>query len=857
MRTIEVPVALNYSPHFTKVVIPAKAKVSDVISQVSWMIQNDDEAKRSLKLRWIVHEDSALPNPTPHELIGPWYQTKGQRLVSIPLDRTKDLQEKLRDIQKSKVVQLLLCTSTENCLGRSLYFQMLKGASEDPIGTTDGNPNPSLAGRDRDIHATAQRLIPMYDGRQPLADNLVPNAAIYVPAFAEMWHALDSDQNFAQIELDSDIEDLVRTFYRELSAGTVKTEDDYLNVLERLFPRLFPGCQFHKKYRLCRKNQCEAEMDFAVTCITPYGEEAILVSGETKHRDGNAGSGPTQALYVYRRMCINPKKHCIFFSTCCPCLVVALSGHLIHIDAAYFTDAVYCTQMAVQSMTLDYHGASKERQLRVVRHFQLLRNTVLKLAQFYQETHIGTRYNSAHLLPVPSALNPDGAWTTFREFLDFPFKFTDTVFTTRGRAIYKGEIPPPAPVLPPSVDDVDDNNDDNDNNDDDNNDDDNNDDDNNDDDNNDDDNNDDDNNDDDNNDDDNNDDDNNDDDNNDDDNNDDDNNDDDNNDDDNNDDDNNDDDNNDDDNNDDDNNDDDNNDDDNNDDDNNDDDNNDDDNNDDDNNDDDNNDDDNNDDDNNDDDNNDDDNNDDDNNDDDNDDNDDDDNNNNDSDDSDDDTVTSSATGSIHVYVKLVDRYGQDVHRLLSDEGFAPKLRWFGPVCGGSSMVIMDKVDGTTIQQFIDDESGNLPELSEADLGGLDEARALLRKHGFVHGDLRPPNVMLRINSDKSNSIFLVDFDWAGKDGEVRYPNYPLNPDVLWPRKPELMVGMPITHEDDDKMRLSLLKQPKSNQHGPPSSKLLQMPPRTSSFERVREEFRTGRRPTTAVLTHPFARTAA
>ena len=44
----------------------------------------------------------------------------------------------------------------------------------------------------------------------------------------------------------------------------------------------------------------------------------------------------------------------------------------------------------------------------------------------------------------------------------------------------------------------------------------------------------------------------------------------------------------------------------------------------------------------------------------------------------------------------------------------------------------------------------------------------LFHQAHFVHGDLRDTNVMVR--KDREPGFLLVDFDWAGKIEEVRYP---------------------------------------------------------------------------------------
>ena len=52
-----------------------------------------------------------------------------------------------------------------------------------------------------------------------------------------------------------------------------------------------------------------------------------------------------------------------------------------------------------------------------------------------------------------------------------------------------------------------------------------------------------------------------------------------------------------------------------------------------------------------------------------------------------------------------------------------------------------------------------------------------------VHGDIRRPNILYGTtfynDNDRSKQFWLIDFDWAGKDGEVRYP-VQLNNKINW-----------------------------------------------------------------------------
>ncbi|KAI0704760.1 hypothetical protein C8Q76DRAFT_801659 [Earliella scabrosa] len=48
----------------------------------------------------------------------------------------------------------------------------------------------------------------------------------------------------------------------------------------------------------------------------------------------------------------------------------------------------------------------------------------------------------------------------------------------------------------------------------------------------------------------------------------------------------------------------------------------------------------------------------------------------------------------------------------------------------------------------------------------------------FVHGDLRPLNFLM--DAETGAVRIIIDFDWAGKEGEARYPEN-LSPPVRWP----------------------------------------------------------------------------
>ncbi|KAF8962089.1 hypothetical protein BDZ97DRAFT_1156495 [Flammula alnicola] len=133
--------------------------------------------------------------------------------------------------------------------------------------------------------------------------------------------------------------------------------------------------------------------------------------------------------------------------------------------------------------------------------------------------------------------------------------------------------------------------------------------------------------------------------------------------------------------------------------------------------------------------------------------------------------ATLSETGQ-EVIVKFTARYNEAAHRLLAEAQLAPRLHFCQRVIGDLYMVVMDRVDGKSIWQLQEDKTP-LPAII---LKMVEDAVRLLHEHDIVFGDLHDPNILY---VESEGRVVLVDFDWAGKDGESRYPAT-LNPDNGW-----------------------------------------------------------------------------
>jgi len=149
------------------------------------------------------------------------------------------------------------------------------------------------------------------------------------------------------------------------------------------------------------------------------------------------------------------------------------------------------------------------------------------------------------------------------------------------------------------------------------------------------------------------------------------------------------------------------------------------------------------------------------------------------------------------IVVKFVDRYEQRAHQILADEGLAPKLLYYGsprfdddePSYQSISTGVMEYVDGDA---FAVAKRKMSEEVVETVRSSIRRALALLHSHGLVFGDLRPLNVMIT----KDDKVKLIDFNWAGEEGQATYPPL-ISPVIAWPEGVKALAVMRSEHDLD------------------------------------------------------------
>ncbi|KAG9217932.1 hypothetical protein CCMSSC00406_0008573 [Pleurotus cornucopiae] len=145
------------------------------------------------------------------------------------------------------------------------------------------------------------------------------------------------------------------------------------------------------------------------------------------------------------------------------------------------------------------------------------------------------------------------------------------------------------------------------------------------------------------------------------------------------------------------------------------------------------------------------------------------------------------------VFVKLVDRrpYGAQVHSYLATKGYAPHLHGYKILQGAPTAYVMEYLGHPWVSLFDlsqrEDFSAKIPSSAMDRIkGAVCTVLQALESGQLVHGDLRPNNIMVKLDVDgrledvDGVRLKIVDFDWAGQVGTVKYP-LSRNEGISWP----------------------------------------------------------------------------
>ena len=142
-------------------------------------------------------------------------------------------------------------------------------------------------------------------------------------------------------------------------------------------------------------------------------------------------------------------------------------------------------------------------------------------------------------------------------------------------------------------------------------------------------------------------------------------------------------------------------------------------------------------------------------------------------------------------------QYGANAHQAAVTAGLAPAILSYSHLPGGMWMVVMEplEIDFKPCDEFNEISDS----LMQAVMTSIDRFHAL----GYVHGDLRDSNVFVRERTGPSKDVTwecrLIDYDWAGREGDAIYPLGVYCNDAVW-RPEKYMDGKPITTQSDRQM---------------------------------------------------------
>jgi serine/threonine protein kinase len=159
--------------------------------------------------------------------------------------------------------------------------------------------------------------------------------------------------------------------------------------------------------------------------------------------------------------------------------------------------------------------------------------------------------------------------------------------------------------------------------------------------------------------------------------------------------------------------------------------------------------------------------------------------------------LCSKMKNSTKLFVKFTQRYSKDAHQYCADNGVAPKLYAVKDLPGGWLMVVMEYLEMNSYQALA---TWRRHERSSFK-AGVRKAVEVLHEGCFVHGDIRDANMMVARGWDNENdaqSVKLVDFDWAGRNGDTTYPPNVNYMDISRPM--DARDGMPVMRRHDLRM---------------------------------------------------------
>jgi hypothetical protein len=144
----------------------------------------------------------------------------------------------------------------------------------------------------------------------------------------------------------------------------------------------------------------------------------------------------------------------------------------------------------------------------------------------------------------------------------------------------------------------------------------------------------------------------------------------------------------------------------------------------------------------------------------------------------------------VPICIKFVHDYSRDAHMHCAQAGVAPRLRGFEQLPGGWYMAVMDRLVAYDV--LADLPIGEL--IPRSVFHSIGEHLRTLHARKLVHGDIRDTNILLE--REDRTKFMIIDFDWAGVEGIVRYPAYVNYRDIQRPHDARDGLHIQAAHDD-------------------------------------------------------------
>ena len=149
------------------------------------------------------------------------------------------------------------------------------------------------------------------------------------------------------------------------------------------------------------------------------------------------------------------------------------------------------------------------------------------------------------------------------------------------------------------------------------------------------------------------------------------------------------------------------------------------------------------------------------------------------------------------VFVTFVKRYSLKTHEFMAFRGYAPKLIHYEERVGGTqyTAIVMKYIpDAMPLDEFLEYAAANYSQHINNIKKDVQEcctkALKVLHNDEFCHGKISSKSILGKAPINGDVQIFIVNYEWAGKQGEATYP---LSADIPEGAQP----GYLITQDQD------------------------------------------------------------